>query len=165
MKPRAPKFCPQCATALSRAERAGRERLVCSSEACGWVHWDNPLPVVAALVEHPSGIVLVRNVGWPETWFGLVTGFLERDESPEQGILREIEEELGLQAEIVGWIGLYPFPLMNQLIMAWHVRAEGPIIRGEELAATKSVPVDRLKPWPFGTGQAVADWLARRAGG
>jgi hypothetical protein len=25
------------------------------------------------------------------------------------------------------------------------------------------VPVDRLQPWPFGTGAAVRDFLARRA--
>jgi ADP-ribose pyrophosphatase YjhB (NUDIX family) len=126
------------------------------------VHWDNPTPVVAALVETPDGVVLVRDKRWPDDWFGLVTGFLERGESPEEGTLREVEEELGLTGQVVGLIGVYGFSVMHQLIVAYHVRAQGTIRLGEELAAHKVVPADKLKPWPLGTGHAVRDWLAGR---
>ena len=34
--------------------------------------------------------------GWPEKWFGLVSGFLERGETPEEGMRRELAEELAL---------------------------------------------------------------------
>jgi len=40
---------------------------------------------------------------------------------------------------------------------------QGEIVLGKELADLKIIPPDRLKPWPFGTGPAVKDWLARRA--
>jgi hypothetical protein len=30
------------------------------------------------------------------------------------------------------------------------------------LQAIKIVPVAKLKPWPFGTGPAVAEWLKKR---
>jgi NADH pyrophosphatase NudC (nudix superfamily) len=43
----------------------------------------------------------------PETWFGIVAGFLEKGETPEQAVLREVEEELGLKGEIVEYIGYY----------------------------------------------------------
>ena len=52
---------------------------------------------------------------------------------------------------------------MNQLILAFHVPAQGEIVLGDELAAIKRVPIERLKPWTIGTGPAVRDWLGRRA--
>jgi ADP-ribose pyrophosphatase YjhB (NUDIX family) len=127
------------------------------------VHWNNPTPVVAAIVEHPSGILLIRNRGWPEKFFGLVTGFLEAGETPEEGCLREVHEELGLRATTVRLIGVYPFVMLNQVILAWHVLSNGEVVLGDELEAFKAIPPDKLRPWDVGTGQAVRDWLAARA--
>jgi ADP-ribose pyrophosphatase YjhB (NUDIX family) len=118
--------------------------------------------VVAALVEHEGRVILIQNKGWPESWFGLVTGFLERDETPEQGVLRELTEELSLEGEVAKLIGVYDFLQRNELIVAYHVRARGTISLGEELAAYKAVEPEKLRPWPFGTGHAVRDWLATR---
>ena len=155
------KFCPACANPLvDRPDHEGRVRRACG--ACDFVHYDNPLPVVAAIVEQGEDVVLVRNKGWPERWFGLVTGFLEKGESAEAGVLRELREELGLEGEIGSLVGVYPFEQMNQIIVAFHVRATGEVTLGDELAGYKRVPIAKLRPWPFGTGQAVADWLARR---
>ncbi len=125
------------------------------------MHWNNPTPVVAALIEHDGAILLARGKGWPEKVFALVTGFLEAGESPEAGVLREVREETGLVAEIVSFVGAYPFDLKNELILAFHVRASGPITLNDELEATKHIPRDKLRPWPLGTGLAVRDWLAR----
>jgi NAD+ diphosphatase len=142
----------------------GRSRLACASSDCDYVFWDNPIPVVASLVELDGDVVLVRTKGWPEKWHGIVAGFLERGETPEAGVLREVREELGLEGEIVQFIGTYIFEEMNQLILAYHIRAEGEIVLGDELAEAKRVPPDKLRPWPVGTGPAVRDWLARRQG-
>ena len=126
------------------------------------MHYGNPVPVVAALVEHKKGIVLVRAAHWPETWFGLVTGFLERDEAPDKAIVREVYEELNVKAKIVSLIGLYTFRRNNQIIMAYHVTIDDEPVLGEELAEYKYVASADLKPWPFGTGKAVADWLRNK---
>ena len=155
------KFCPQCGNPLAAALLAGRERLACSA-SCGYVFWDNPVPVVAAIVELGDSVVLIRNKEWPEKYRGIVAGFLEKDESPESGILRELKEELGLDGEIVGFIGNYAFPLKNQVVLAYHIKASGEIVLGDELAAYELIPPSRLKPWSMGTGPAVRDWLERR---
>jgi ADP-ribose pyrophosphatase YjhB (NUDIX family) len=127
------------------------------------VHWDSPVPVVAAIVEHDGEIVLVNDRAWPPDLFGVVAGFLEPEESPEAGVLREVKEELGLDGEILRLVGVYAFAQKNQVIMAWHVRAGGEIRLGGELRAVKRVAPERLKPWSFGTGPAVRDWLTGRA--
>lgn len=136
--------------------------LKCGDTQCTFVHYDNPLPVVAAIVEHEGAVILGRNVAWPASWYGLITGFLEKGESPEAGILREVEEELGLQGEISTLVGVYDFQKRNQLIVAYHVEAEGEIELGAELADIKRVHPEKLVPWPFGTGLAVRDWLHKQ---
>lgn len=158
------RYCPWCSSPVQPVQRDGAERLICESDDCDFIHWGNPTPVVAAIVEHGDDVILVRNQGWPEKWFGLVTGFLEKVEHPEEGVLRELHEELGLRGEVQGFVGHYPFPQRNELILAFHVRATGEVELGEELAEYKRVPVGKLRPWPFATGDAVRDWLASRDG-
>lgn len=155
-------FCPKCGSELTPSVIADRERLGCASPSCGFVFWNNPTPVVAAIVEHGENVILVRSKGWPAGMFGLVTGFLEAGETPEEGVLREVEEELGLEGEVASIVGFYSFFEMNQLILAFHVTARGAVVLGDELEEIKRVPTDKLRPWPFGTGDAVRDWLETR---
>lgn len=155
-------FCPYCGSSLAAKEIDGVTRLSCSSKSCSYIFWDNPTPVIAAIVEHNDKVILIRNKGWPEDMFGLVTGFLEKNETPENGILREIKEELGIDGEIVNLVGIYSFFEMNQLIVAYHVCAHGEIAIGEELADIKAISPENLKPRPFGTGFALQDWLEKR---
>lgn len=156
------KYCPLCATELNIADIDGAQRLSCPSSECDYVYWDNPTPVIAGIIETDGSIVLVRNAGWPEKMFGLIAGYLEKNETPEEGILREVKEELGLEGKIDGFVGFYPFFEMNQLLLVFHIITKGEIVLGKELEAYKLIPTDKLKPWPFGTGLAVKDWLEAR---
>jgi NADH pyrophosphatase NudC (nudix superfamily) len=159
------RYCPQCARELDQRQVDGRTRKVCPDAACGYVHWGNPTPVVAAIVQRDDDVLLVRPPSFPPKVFGLVTGFLEADEAPDAGVLREVEEELGLTGEVVSLVGLYPFAAMNQLLIVYHVRVAGEVVLGDELEDVKPVAVAKLKPWAFGTGLALADWLADVRGG
>ena len=156
------KFCPQCATPLEAVTIEDTPRMKCPS--CNFVHWDNPIPVVAAIVEHEGKVILTRNKGWPEKWLGIVAGFLEKGETPENGVLREVREELGLDGEIVCFVGHYAFELRNQIIFAYHVQIKGEIVLGDELEAIKALPPEEVRPWSIGTGPALKDWLAARLG-
>jgi NAD+ diphosphatase len=155
------RFCPRCACALVDREAGGRVRKACPADGCGYVHWNNPTPAVAAILEHDGAVLLARGRGWPSKMYGLVTGFLEADESPEDAVLREVREETGLRGELVGLVGVYAFAARNELIVAFHVRASGEVTLSDELEEIKRVPREKLKPWPFGTGLAVRDWLVR----
>ena len=88
------RYCPHCRTELGAVERGGQTRLACPQ--CSFVHWRNPVPVVAAVVERAGRVVLVHSIGRPSHWYGLVAGFLERGEHPADAVLREVAEELGL---------------------------------------------------------------------
>ena len=155
-------FCPRCAAPLATRELGGLPRRACSVGDCGFVHWDNPTPVVAALVERDGMIVLARNHAWPEKMFGLITGFLERDEAPEQAVVREVKEELSLDTLAVALIGVYPFQRQHEILIVYHVEASGEIRLNEELAEFRLIEAGKLRPWESATGLAVADWLKAR---
>jgi len=156
------RYCPSCRAELVSTERGGKPRLACPQ--CAFVHWQNPVPVVAAIVERAGCVVLVRSIGRPATWFGLVAGFLEQGEHPEAAVLREVGEELGIAARLTSCIGIYPFERLNQVLFVYHVvGGDGPItLAADELDAYREVPIERLKPWRQGTGPGLRDWLATR---
>ncbi len=137
--------------------QAGRERPHCP--ACGWVHWDNPCRSSRPSSSTKGKVLLARNVAWPEKMFALVAGFLERDETPQQAVAREVREETGLVVTAAHLIGVYEFQRRNEVILAFHTPAEGTIELGEELAEYRLLEPARVRPWPLGTGLAVADWM------
>jgi len=155
-------FCPRCATPLIERHASERLRLLCPAADCGYVHWNNPLPVVAAVVEYQDKILLARNAAWAEPMYALITGFLEEGETPEEGVARELLEETALVAESIELLGVYEFMRKNELIIAYHVRASGTVSLSPELAAYKLVEPAQLRPWRAGTGLALAEWMRRR---
>lgn len=161
------RFCPSCATGLQwlvQEEDGGpKSRLRCP--ACGWTHWNNPTPVLAAVIEladREGRLLLARNAAWPPRLFGLVAGFMEAGEAPQDGLRREVLEETALQAQSVELIGVYDFQRMNQVILAYHVVASGEIRLSPELAEYRLFHPHEVRCWRAGTGQALADWLSRR---
>ena len=159
-----PKFCPACATPLALIEEVEdggpKTRLRCP--ACGHTHWNNPVPVLAAIVQFHGQVLLARNAAWPPTMFALITGFMEAGETPERGIAREVKEETSLDVTSSKLVGVYDFQRMNQIIIAYHVVAEGQIALSPELLDYRLHDLDDLKCWPAGTGYALADWLRSR---
>ncbi|MFZ6678727.1 NUDIX domain-containing protein [Undibacterium sp. Tian12W] len=157
------KFCPVCAISLIERpdeQEAGKLRLACPEGH--WTHWDNPLPVLAALVEFEDKILLARNAAWPENTFALITGFMERGETPEQGVARELKEETDLDADEITLIGVYEFIRKNELIIAYHVKASGTVSLSPELLEYRLIEPEKLRPWNAGTGHAMADWMRKR---
>jgi NAD+ diphosphatase len=161
------KFCPQCAMALAPIEQmedgGPKTRLRCT--ACEFTHWNNPTPVLAAVVEcvdRDGQILLARNAAWTHRMFALITGFMEAGETPQQGVAREVTEETALTVDAVSLIGVYDFQRMNQVIIAYHARARGEIVLSPELAEYKLFAPADVRCWPAGTGHALADWLRAR---
>lgn len=143
------KFCPQCGTVLRKKQIDELERLACK-RSCGYVHWNNPTPVVAALVRCNGKFIIARNAKWPEGMFSLIAGFLEAFEAPEPAILRETQEELGLTGQSATFIGHYTFPQRNQIIMAYLVEATGELkLNPDELVEALELTADELKAFPF----------------
>lgn len=158
------KFCPLCATQLDMLTRLedGGEKARLRCPACDYTHWNNPTPVLAAVIEFNGQILLARNAAWSGRMFALITGFMEANESPQGGIEREIKEETNLDTTSLDLIGVYDFQRMNQIIIAYHAVCVGDVVLSPELVEYKLYDYKAIKCWPAGTGYALADWLKSR---
>ena len=148
------KYCPMCAHPLSaviRQEDSGpTTRSACTN--CTWTHWNNPTPVLAAIVEHKGKIVLARNAAWGPNRFALITGFMEAGESPQEGIQREVKEETNLDVTSLQLIGVYDFQRRNQVLIVYHAltKDEGEINLSPELLDYRLFEFKDLTSCPSG---------------
>ena len=161
------RFCPSCSTELQPVEQLEdgglKTRLRCP--ACSWTHWNNPTPVLAAVIEcadRDGQVLLARNAAWSGRMFALITGFMEAGETAEEGITREVAEETSLEVLSLDLIGVYDFQRMNQVIIAYHAVCHGEVRLSPELVDYRLFAPEAVKCWPAGTGYALADWLKSR---
>ena len=80
---------------------------------CGTVLWQNPKPTVSALVTRNAADgtieVLLTRRGVPpcEGCWDVPGGFIDVDEHPEDALRREMREELGVEAEVRAFVGVF----------------------------------------------------------
>lgn len=97
------KFCAVCSGSLRQA----KGNLACVS--CSFVNYRNARPTATAIVMHKNKILLTKRNNMPFMgWWDLPGGFLNRGEHPEDGIRRELKEELGLKVNLKDLLGIYP---------------------------------------------------------
>jgi NAD+ diphosphatase len=159
-------FCPQCAKPLAtrdfNEDGGAVSRQACPDDACGYIRYENPTPAVGVLIEHEGAIVLARGAGWPEGFFALVTGYLEKNEPPLEAVKREVKEETNLDVVETEIIGNYIFERKNEVMLCYFAKCVGEINLSPELLEVKRYQPHELRPWPRATGFAVADWMKSR---
>jgi ADP-ribose pyrophosphatase YjhB (NUDIX family) len=161
-------FCSRCGLPLVFGTVAGedRDRLACA--ACGHVAYVNPRLVVTTLPITETGeIVLIRR--GIEPGLGLWAqpgGFLEVDETVNQGAIRETWEETGLLVEPGEIVGLYTRLEAVVVTIVFEARIVGgtaaPTPEATEIVAFAPEDI----PWPEiafkTTVYALRDWLELR---
>ena len=165
--PKEPKrFCPLCGGRLERISRDGRGRLYCRQ--CDRILYENPLPAtVAAVLDNENNLLLVKRAMEPARgeWC-LPGGFVELDEAPEQGVLRELHEETGLEGTVDRLIGVVPeeSPLYGPLIIiGYQVSFHGGRLKaGDDAAEVSYFPLRDLPRLAFDSHQAIIDAMSRR---
>ena len=87
-----PQYCPKCGNSLTSRNIEGRSRAYCRS--CESPVYRNSKPCAGVLVVDDGEVLLVKRTQPPGigTW-SVPAGFLEYDEPPAAGAVRELEEE------------------------------------------------------------------------
>ena len=102
------RFCHRCGGLLTSIHEPddSRSRRICT--LCGRIHYRNAKPCAGALVERDGDLLLVKRAVEPYLGcWDIPGGFLEVDEHPEAGAVREVREETGLLVEITALFGIY----------------------------------------------------------
>ena len=177
------RYCPFCRTPMKRNAEG---ILACQdAQECGFVHYDNPIPVVAVLIPMAheflaqagmavqdipdKGIVLVRRKNPPYVgeWC-LPCGYMNQYGNPKAEAAREALEETGLivRAEKILCV-CNPVPgAVNQLTISYLARPVGGILQAGDDASQVGVfaEVD-LPDVCFRSHRMVLDrWLAGEFG-
>ena len=109
INPEIKSYCHRCGNVMSSTFSNGRTRPTCS--ACGFIHYQNPVPGAGVLVEMDGGVVLIRRGHSPKKGkWALPAGFIEADESIEEAAIRECKEETNLHVELTEMFGVDSFP-------------------------------------------------------
>lgn len=96
------RYCPQCGVEY-RIEEQNRfeekqDKIICNE--CPFVFYNNPIPAVSAIIRNDKNQVLLTKRGiepFKGHW-DLPGGFVDHGEMPDEAIIRELEEELGIKS-------------------------------------------------------------------
>lgn len=139
----------------------GRDRQVCT--ACERILYENPVPATAAVVFENDGAVLLvkRNVEPKKGQWCLPGGFIEVDETPEAGCLRELKEETNLSGRIDRLLGVYVSDSVIYkavLIVGYLVRdAEGRVEAGDDSDEARFFTLAEMPPLAFASHRKVLE--------
>ncbi len=119
-----------------------RERDVC--DTCGWVAYENPKIVVGSVVVAEDRVLLCRRAIAPRHGFWtLPAGYLELNETVEEGAQREAFEEAQARITLDGILAVYSIARIGQVQIIFRAGFTGPPTYA---AGTESLDV-RLFAW------------------
>ena len=97
------KYCSTCGSSNSFGFKDGANRYYC--QRCGDIHYENPKPTATLICPKNEEILLVKRAFSPSKGlWGLPGGFIELNETPEDGAIRELKEETNLNGKVVKFL-------------------------------------------------------------
>jgi len=162
------RYCSNCGGPLALGPIPGEERHRLACAACGHIAYVNPRLVATTIPVSESGEVILIRRGF-EPGRGLWAqpgGFLEVDETPTEGAVRETLEETGLVVAPGEIVGLYARLEAAVVVLVYEAR----IVGGEMGTSPEALEVRAFAPEAIPwqeiafktTWWALVDWLATR---
>jgi ADP-ribose pyrophosphatase YjhB (NUDIX family) len=159
------RFCPRCG---QPADVTFPRSIRC--ESCGYGAFFNPKPVACAIPRTADERIILMRRGF-EPSRGLWTmpgGFVDLGESVEEAAIRETKEEVAVDIEIMGLVGVYSRSTDRIVVVVYAARTDGTPTRTEEALEVEAfqpttIPWDQLAFWS--DGRALRDYLSLAADG
>jgi len=115
------RFCGRCGGA-THLDHGGHIRQ-CSEVQCGATHYPRTDPAIIVLVQREDHALFGRKPEWPPNRYSTIAGFVEPGESAEQAVVREVEEETGIDVTAVRYHSSQPWPFPGSLMLGYHAQA------------------------------------------
>lgn len=150
-EPRRIKHCRVCGSTVRyrMPPDDNRERAIC--DACGEIHYENPINVVGTVPVWGDQVLLCRrNIEPRRGLWTLPAGFLELGESTAEGALRETDEEAGAHVELQGLFTVLNVVRAGQLHLFYRARMldthlnPGPETIEAQLFREEEIPWDEI---------------------
>ncbi|MCU7958627.1 MAG: NUDIX hydrolase [gamma proteobacterium symbiont of Bathyaustriella thionipta] len=121
------RYCSDCGepVRLMVPEGDNRPRFVCPS--CSTIHYQNPNIVTGCIVEAEDKILLCKRAIEPR--YGLWTlpaGFMENNETAQQGAARETMEEAGAETSVGELYSCFNLPHISQVYLLFRATLAQP---------------------------------------
>jgi ADP-ribose pyrophosphatase YjhB (NUDIX family) len=154
------RYCPVCGADLQSVKLKAHEpmRLVCA--ACHFVFYLDPKLAALSVVEMDGEIVVLKRGIEPQRgkWI-LPGGFVDRGEEVKAAAVRETEEECGVRTRIKDLLGVYSYPGVMVVIVAYVAEfVSGNLIAGDETEAVRLIRPTEI-PWDELAFQSTIDAL------
>jgi NAD+ diphosphatase len=97
----------------------------CSRPGCGTESFPRLDPAIIVLVTDASGerALLGRQAAWPPGRYSTIAGFVEPGERLEDAVIREVDEETGVQVGDVEYLASQPWPFPSSLMLGFRAVA------------------------------------------
>jgi ADP-ribose pyrophosphatase YjhB (NUDIX family) len=156
-------YCPRCGKdATVRFPRS----ITCPN--CGYGAFYNPKPVACTITSDQNNEILLMRRGFQPNrgkW-SMPGGFVDLGESVEEAAIRETQEEMNLEIELQGLVGVYSRSTDRIVVVVYAARTEGTPTRTEEALEVgafrpTTIPWHELAFWS--DGRALRDYLDLKA--
>ena len=116
------KFCSNCANPIKFGAVEGEHIPRFHCEACGVIHYINPKVIVGCLPVWEDKVMLCKRGIEPQhgLW-NIPGGFMENDETTEEGAVREMFEETNAQVRVIGLHTVFNVLPVNQVHLHYLV--------------------------------------------
>lgn len=115
------KFCGRCAEKLIHSTK--ERMLFC--ENCKNVIYPKIAPVIIVAITDQERLLMIKYAGRKAIHYGLVAGFIEIGETAEEGLQREVMEEVGLKVKNITYYKSQPWGYSSSLIMGFFAELDG----------------------------------------
>ncbi len=138
------RYCTRCGAPTVERIPDGDDHVRRVCDRCGEVHYENPKLVVGAVCVHADRLLLCRRAIEPRRGFWTIpAGYMELDETAEEGAVREAREEAGADIEIDALLACYSIRRIDQVQLLFAAR----LCRPEIEAGPESLEVALVR-WP-----------------
>lgn len=140
------RFCGSCGEAT--VHHPSQRALSCRS--CRQDYFPRINPCAIMLVVREGQMLLARSARFKTGFFSCLAGFIEVGETPEQTVVREVSEEVGLEVHNVRYIKSQSWPFPSQLMLGFIAQyKDGEIVpEPEEIAEAHWYDIDQLPNVP-----------------
>jgi len=92
---------------------------------CGTTNYPRINACIIVLVTRGEEMLLARNVNHPSAMYSTLAGFIEAGETPEETLVREVHEEVGVTVGNLRYVQSQSWPFPNQLMLGIFADYEG----------------------------------------